>query len=179
MAGGLAETAKLVASLELQDKFSKNARGIEGSIGRLETKVSTLGKIGGEASRGFKTAGANIAKFGLIAGTAAVGGLTYAVNAASDLSETQSKVGVVFGDSAQKVLDFGKTSATALGLSENAALSAAGTYGNLFVSMGLASDKSADMSTKLVTLAGDLASFNNLDPDRGAGQAAGWADRRV
>lgn len=87
-----------------------------------------------------------------------------AVGAASDLGETTSKVSVVFGDAADEVFALGKTSATALGLSENAALSAAGTYGNLFRAMGISTTESAKMSTGLVRLAADLGSFNNMDP---------------
>jgi len=49
-------------------------------------------------------------------------------------------------------------------MSENAALAAAATYGNLFRSMGMTEELSATMSINLVKLAGDLASFNNLDP---------------
>jgi hypothetical protein len=49
-------------------------------------------------------------------------------------------------------------------MSENAALSAAGTYGNLFRAMGIGEITSAGMTTNLVKLAGDLASFNNMDP---------------
>ena len=40
-----------------------------------------------------------------------------AVNAASDLNESMNKVNVVFGDSAQAVIDFSSTAATNLGMS--------------------------------------------------------------
>jgi hypothetical protein len=98
------------------------------------------------------------------AGAALAGFVASSIPAASDLSETVSKVGVVFGDSAQQVLDFGKSAANSLGMSQNTALAAAGVFGNLFRSMGMAEATSADMSTSLVALAGDLASFNNMDP---------------
>jgi hypothetical protein len=62
------------------------------------------------------------------------------------------------------VLDWGNKSALAFGQSKQQALEAAGTFGNLFTSMGLANGKSADMSKGLVELAADLASFNNIDP---------------
>ncbi len=86
------------------------------------------------------------------------------VAAASDLNETVSKVGVVFSDSSSQVLAWAENAATALGQSKQQALDAAGTFGNLFVSMGMGSDTSADMSMGLVQLASDLASFNNMDP---------------
>jgi hypothetical protein len=83
---------------------------------------------------------------------------------ASDLSESASKVGVVFGDQAKAVQDFAHTAAVSLGQSEQQALEATGTFGNLFRAMGFTNKSSADMSESLVSLAGDLASFNNLDP---------------
>jgi hypothetical protein len=115
-------------------------------------------------ARGFQVLGSMI---GFVArGAQALGrGLLSTVDEASNLNETTSKIGVVFGDSADDVLQFGKTSARAIGMSKNQALSAAGTYGNLFRSMGLTSDTSAEMSMRMVTLAGDLASFNNIKPD--------------
>lgn len=100
-----------------------------------------------------------------IVGTAVVAAFVgKAIGAASDLNETLSKTSVVFGDNAAAVKAWSATSATALGMSQNAAAGAAATYGNLFVSLGLAQKPAAEMSMKLVTLAGDLASFNNVDP---------------
>lgn len=100
-----------------------------------------------------------------IVGTAVVAAFVgKAIGAASDLNETLSKTSVVFGDNADAVKAWSKTSATSLGMSQDAAAGAAATYGNLFVSLGLAQKPAAEMSMKLVTLAGDLASFNNVDP---------------
>lgn len=89
---------------------------------------------------------------------------TAAVKFASDLDETRNKASVVFGDLAQEVLDWSMGSAAGFGMSEEAALAAAATYGNLFVTMGLAQGPAADMSMSLVGLAADLASFNNANP---------------
>ena len=86
------------------------------------------------------------------------------VTAASDLNETMSKTSVVFGDSSGAVMAWAQNAATALGQSKQGALDAASTFGNLFVSMGMSAAPSADMSMGLVKLAGDLASFNNIDP---------------
>lgn len=93
-----------------------------------------------------------------------VGLMTGAIGQASDLSETMSKVNVVFGESAQSVLTYGDNASKALGQSKQQALEAAGTFGNFFVSMGMGHQESAKMSMGLVTLASDLASFNNMNP---------------
>lgn len=88
-----------------------------------------------------------------------------AIGAASDLEESTSKVQQVFGDQAGAIQDFASDAATSLGQSRQQALEAAGTFGNLFTSLGLTQDAAAGMSTDVVTLASDLASFNNLAPE--------------
>lgn len=76
-----------------------------------------------------------------------------------------NKVNVVFGDSAKAVHEFARTAATSLGQSQQQALEAAGTYGNLLTSIGVIPEVAADMSISLVKLASDLASFNNASPE--------------
>ena len=92
----------------------------------------------------------------------AMGGV--AIKAASDLSESANKVQVVFGDQATAIQSWAAKSATALGQSKQQALEAVGTFGNLFSAMGIGQQQSAQMSTSLIELASDLASFNNIDP---------------
>ena len=89
---------------------------------------------------------------------------TVAVNAASDLSESLNKVNVVFGQSSKIITDFSQNAARDLGMSTQAAYEATSTFGNLFTAMGIGQQPAADLSTNLVQLAADLASFNNLDP---------------
>lgn len=84
------------------------------------------------------------------------------IMAASNMAESLSKVNVVFGESAQSVIDFSKTAADSMGMSSQEALEAAGTYGNLFQALGVTRDKATEMSTGLVSLAADLGSFNNM-----------------
>lgn len=87
-----------------------------------------------------------------------------AVEAASDMAESMSKVNVVFDESADAIIDWSEDSAEAFGQSQQQALEAVGTFGNLFDAMGIGVDKSAEMSMGIVELASDLASFNNIDP---------------
>lgn len=87
-----------------------------------------------------------------------------AVQASSDLNESINKTGVIFGESAQGVLDWSKTSDRALGLSQQKALEAAGSFGALFVQIGQGRAKSAEMSEGLLKIASDLASINNIEP---------------
>lgn len=137
----------------------------EKGLGDTEKKTQSKTQ---QIAAGFSSVGASMMKVGgIMTATVTapiVAGAMQSIEAASDLSETISKVGRVFGDNADEVLAFGENAATALGMSKNEALSAAGTFGNLFRAMGMTEDTSADMSTSLVQLAGDLASFNNMDP---------------
>lgn len=112
---------------------------------------------------------AEFRKEAVVAG-AAVGAALFklgkdAIAVASDIGESQSKVRVVFGKSATAVEQLAETSARSMGISKAAALDAAGTFGNLFVSMKLPQAESAKLSTKLIGLAADMASFNNATPD--------------
>jgi hypothetical protein len=99
-------------------------------------------------------AGAAVAKFAIDS-----------ISAASDLNEAQNKVNVVFGQSADKVFQFGETSAESFGISERASYDAAAGFGNILTASGLSADAAADMSVKMVALAGDMASFNNIGTD--------------
>lgn len=139
--------------------------GIEGSLKDTERKTDAwAGKIAGGVTKVIGGAFKAVAIGAATAGVATAGALATTIGPASDLSETVSKVGVVFGEEADRVLEFGASAAHALGMTKEEALAAAGTYGNLFRAMQLTEDKSADMSTGLVQLAADLAAFNNMDP---------------
>ena len=126
-----------------------------------------------KAEGGLKGLGNSVSKFlgpALIAGAAAAGAFAVklgvdAVNAASDLLETQNKVGVIFGESSQAILDFADTSVTALGQTQTQALEAAATFAQFGKAAGLAGSDLVDFSTEFVTLSADLASFNNSSPE--------------
>lgn len=105
------------------------------------------------------------ANAGLLAVSGAVVyGIKQSVLAASDLDESMNKVNVVFERNADSIQDWARTTSTEIGISRQAALEAAGTYGNLFTALGLTTDAAAEMSMSTVQLAADLASFNNEDP---------------
>ena len=126
-----------------------------------------------KAEGGLKGFGNSISRFlgpALIGATAAAGAFAVklgvdAVNAASDLIETQNKVAVIFGDSADSILKFAETSVTALGQTETTALEAAATFAQFGKAAGLADENLVNFSTDLVTLSADLASFNNSSPE--------------
>lgn len=87
------------------------------------------------------------------------------VNLASDLEEVQNVVDVTFGKSADTINEWSKTTSKAFGVSELSAKKYSGTIGAMLKSMGIASDNVLDMSMNITDLAGDMASFYNLDTD--------------
>jgi len=141
---------------------------LSGDISDYQSKMGQAAKIADDTGKILTNVGDKL----LGAGRMMTAGVTMplvgiagaAVNAASNLDEAMNKVQVVFGESAEVVEEFASRSATSLGISERAALGATGTFGNLFLTMGLGQEPAAQMSMDLTTLAADLASFNNLDP---------------
>ncbi len=85
------------------------------------------------------------------------------IELASDLTEVQNVVDVTFGDSSGTINNWAKQAATSFGMSELAAKQYTGTLGAMLKSQGITSDSVVQLSTDLVGLAGDMASFYNID----------------
>ena len=125
--------------------------------------------------RGLADAQTKLQKFGgqleqlsrkatiVFAGVAAAG--YKVVQSASDLNESISKSNVIFGSSAKAIQGWAATADQALGLSQTAALEAAGNFAILGQSAGLTGAELGTFSTDLTELAADLASFNNTSTD--------------
>jgi len=138
-------------------KFISDVQGALKGIKRVGDDLGGMGSKLTSILPSFKTVA--------IAGTAAFGAIAASsfklVSMASNLEESQSKVNVVFGASAGVVNEFAATSAQAFGITKQAALEATGTFGNLLQAFGTGKGQAAEMSTTLIGLAADLASFNN------------------
>lgn len=145
-----------------------DSKGIQRAI----TDFKKLDGAGNKAAFSLKTFDraltngvVKLAKFG--AAAAVVGGIVgkTLITSASNLQESLSKINAVFGTSANDIVAWSETTAKALGISQQAALEAAGTFGNLFQAFGLAAPQAQEMSIRLVELAADMASFNNVPVD--------------
>ncbi len=101
----------------------------------------------------------------LVGATAAIVAVK-SIKAASDQTEQLNKSIEVFTTSADDVKKWAESTATSIGISETAALAAASTYGQLFRTLGVGVKPAAELSQALVELASDLASFNNVSPER-------------
>jgi len=148
--------AKAIVSLELSTaKYQAELKAAQG-----ETAAST-GAMG--SSMGKFSGFAKSAMLGV--SVAVVAGVAASIKAASDLNEQINKTKEVFEDNAGTVLEWSKTTAQGFGISETAALTAAGSFGQILDAAGLAEDATSSMSIKMVELAADLSSFNNIEPD--------------
>ena len=145
-----------------------NSKGIDRAIKDFQ-KLDGAGNKAAYSLRTFDKALTNgaikLAKFG--AATAVVGGIIAKslIQSASNLQESISKINAVFGSSSKTIIAWSETTAKALGISQQTALEAAGTYGNLFQAFGIGAPQAQEMSIRLVELAADMASFNNVPID--------------
>ena len=117
----------------------------------------TSSKIAGATQKAFLPAVGALGAIGVAAGKA--------ITDASNLSEQVNKTGVVFGKASPEIVKWSKTTAESIGISQRAALEATGTFGNMLVPMGIAREDAGKMSTNMVKLAADMASFNNASPE--------------
>jgi hypothetical protein len=84
------------------------------------------------------------------------------VKMASDFEESLNKVRVSFGETSSEVENFARTTLDRFNIAEGSALEMASLFGDMGTAMGQTTQEAADMSMTLVGLAGDLASFKNI-----------------
>lgn len=160
------------ASRSLVTGFSNTTKSIKSTRSGFRGLASTIGKF--------------YATYWLV--MRAVGKLGSAVDLASQLTEVQNVVDTTFGDMASKVDDFTKTSIQDFGMSELTVKQISSRSQALGTSIGISSeqvangtavankalmsqnntlykttDSMADMSLNLTRLAGDMASFYDVD----------------
>lgn len=166
-----AATKKIISAIKKGfsgiGKFVSNAAG--GIVAASKKIASSFTNIS-RSSNGLSNASfslGNLLKTAL--GFRAVTGLAQfgksAIELGSDITEVENVVDTAFGSMVQKAYDFASTASEQFGLSELAAKQYSGTMMAMLKSSGVAQDAAADMSITLAGLAGDLASFYNLDTD--------------
>lgn len=97
--------------------------------------------------------------------TAAIGSfVSSCLDLGSDLQEVQNVVDVTFPHMSKQIDTFSKNAIDSFGLSETVAKRMTGTYGAMAKAFGFSESAAYDMATSLTGLAGDVASFYNLDP---------------
>jgi hypothetical protein len=148
--------ARLYAEMDLKNgRFKRGADEVVRESGRMR---KALGSVASTAA-GFLAANVIQAGFNTIRNE-----IGRTIFAASDLNESISKTSNVFGKSANDILKWAKNSEMALGISEQAALDAASTFGGMGKQAGLAGKDLTKFSKDTVGAASDLGSFFNVDP---------------
>ena len=155
---------------------SESAIGLRVKIGSLndelsesEKRLSDVDEAAEKATGSFNKTSSSIEKIAKAIGSAfAVKQVIEfgkaAVGVASDLNEVQNVVDTTFGSGASKINEWAKNAAEAFGESELQAKQFTSTLGAMSKSMGVAQAPMEEMSMSLAGLAGDMASFYNLDP---------------
>ena len=167
--------------IKLEKELSDNEKILKDSKNATEDNSKSLKKFGDSANdAGQKTLKlgdlikANLISEAIIGGIKSLGSaimdvarkfgefVSDGIKNASNLQEAQNVVDVTFGESAEIINDWSRKAAGAYGMSELSAKQYTGTIGAMFKSMGLADEQVLSMSTDMVGLAGDFASFYNL-----------------
>lgn len=166
--------AKTGAALKTLPKLFKNlgttAKKTANAIKNVANKIASAFSRIGSSSKGLKTASFNLGSLLKTAiGFKAIQGLGEfakdAMDLGSDIAEVENVVNTAFGSMSEMAYDFASTATEKFGLSELAAKQYSGTMMAMLKSSGVAQGEAAQMSTTLAGLAGDLASFYNIDTD--------------
>lgn len=129
-------------------------------VGSLKGELSAMGVAIGTA------AGALAAGVIASATSALTGFFARGIAGATNLAETLSKVGTVFGDSASVVTGQADAMARAFGLPKQAILDASASIGLVGKAAGQSQAEAAAMSATMAKLAADASSFYNVPLDQ-------------
>lgn len=147
----------------------------------LQASLMKTTKSTRSLSEGFKQSTRYVAKFSELVKASFLGGAIASgvsiltskvmelgkesIQLASDLVEVQNVVDTTFGQNASQIDAWAKTTLNAYGITELQAKQWSGSMGAMLKSSNIASEDMLIMSTNLAGLAGDMASFYNLDHD--------------
>lgn len=158
---------------ELVYKISGDSTGFGATIAKTDAQIkdlkksmdkstdSTTGLVGGFSAAKLAAAGLATA-VGLKLKTA----FFNSIKNASDLTESINAVNVVFGEGADKVLEYGKNAANSVGLARSEYNQLATVTGALLKDTGLSADELAEKTNEITVRAADMASvFNTSVPD--------------
>lgn len=128
-------------------RLSKGLLGVQKNVGSLSNAFAGLKNIA----------------LGALSLTALVRLSKELLKLSSDLIEVQNVVDTVFGDMANDINEFAKSALSSFGLTELQAKQFSSTIGAMIKAMGVSKDATLEMSEGITKLAGDVASFYNLD----------------
>lgn len=138
------------------NKFEKDIKGLDNSVNKS-----------GKANAQFAAGMSGTSKFA-IAGAATIAGKSLldfsfaAIQAASAAQEAAGAFSTTFGVASEKLNNQLKENANLFGLTSAEAQQLISVFGSVAQGIGFTQEESADLSSELFDLAGDIASFNNI-----------------
>lgn len=151
---------------ELASLASRTGSAVSSGIGKMVNAIRNIGSASGSISTvNFSLKNLIQTAIGFKA-VQAFGQFTKdAITLGSDITEAENVIDVSFGKLKYKAYDFASTASKQFGVSELAAKRYTGTIMAMLKSSGVAQNAASDMSVALAGLAGDIASFYNIDTD--------------
>lgn len=124
--------------------------------------AKVMGRAAARVRAAFSRMGRTISRVMLVAKIAIGIATVAAIKWASEGVEATNKMNVVFGEHADLVEEFSKTSARTFGIARKDAKAYAATLGQILLVAGFNQEAAAGMSVELLKLAADMASFNDI-----------------
>lgn len=149
-----------MADYTLSAKVTGDASSYEKTMKRVQTITENFDSKVNKMAHGMVSVGGKLT-LGLT--TPLVVAAKQMVSSASDYQENLNKIDVAFGFSGKAVTKWAKNAKKQFGMSNNEALEATALFGDMATAMGITEKKAADMAMTLAGLAGDMASFKNID----------------
>ena len=171
----------IIAKFELQTAQAQAAlaemnKRLDATESELKQVASQSTKTGQAIQKSAKDSGGGFMKLkdqlmslgatmGVVFGAQEVARFAYdAIQSASDMGETLSKVGVIFGDTAGDIEAWADTAADRLGQTKQQALDAASTFALFGSTAGKTGTDLSGFAMEMTELATDMASFHNTSP---------------
>ena len=156
-------TLEMFLKLTGANKTSQGLDKVSKSTKELDKDVKNSAKQNAEFAAGMSslTKGA-IAGAALFAGKQLLDFARSSITAASAAQEAAGAFGTTFGGAAEQLGEQLSKNANLFGLTTSEAKQLIGVFGAVAQGMGFTQDESADLSSRLFELSGDIASFNNI-----------------
>ena len=138
------------------NKFSSSAKKLSSSLLNINNSVKSL-SYSFSGLRRIAIQSLSVAAIGNVG--------KKMVKLSSDIIEIQNVVDTVFGDMADDINDFAESALNSFGLTQLQAKNFASVFGGLLEASDITGEAQKEMSVNLTKLAGDVASFYNLDYD--------------
>lgn len=168
------ELFKIFGRLALKGK-EETENSLDEVTNKGEKTSNKLNNAFTKIGNGALAVGKTIAK-GLAAGAAAMGGLTVkALNLAGDLEQNMGGSEAVFKEYAESMQKTAKNAFSNMGLSTSDFLATANKMGALFQGAGFSIKESADLTSKAMQRAADVASIMGIDVSSAMEAIAGAA----